>query len=1133
MLAVLGLAALFAWIGAELLAPPAGAIAPKPPGEPAPVAVADPGAADPGAARPAEADPTVRREAVPPPPADLPYTVTGVVLADPRARDLSALRVVAWRGRAGDSGGTIFNGMAGPSGLSQEPAFVLTGEPIADAALQPDGRFVLRSAERHLRLTVDHDLYVMPIPEIVHVPAASRTADVVLAPLLGGCLRGRLLGERAAEVGSVRLLLDADPMSVMRDTRLFLGAIAGIRRPAATPDADGCFVFRGVMTGCKLTLSATGKRAFGRTAQPPLEPGETRDVALAVRAAASLVVAVERQDGAPVERARVSIRPLQVTGLTAPQLATMYTTTGADGTCQFDSLAGERTRVEASAEGTTTETLDVDLLPGDEPARVRITLREGGVVTGTVVTPEGAPLADAGVGHQPSMDLPLIGDLGSQLGPDFLADLASGGVRSDAEGRFRLTGIADEGEFTVVASHRDYAAGVARGVRIGATGVRIAVSPLGALSGRAAAAEDGKPLDSFTVTLLRTAFLVLRMPVRQVTVADAADGAFALRGVSPGSYTLQITAEGRSEAQKDVDVKPGDLDAGTLQLPRAAAIAGTVRDEQGRPIAFAQVRRRLGAMADNPILAMFGGGSQQVHTDGEGRFRLAPLPPGRVQLLASAPGFATGRSERLQLAAGQQLDDLVIVLGHGGAIRGRLVVGPGQQADDYLLLVQEQATQATHTVDLAGDGTFTAKNLDPGQYNVQAMPQSLMRGFGGEVWRPGQALRLGDAMQKLADQVVSQRCAVRAGETTEVELDASDLGEGLRWTLRVEVGGRPLTDGIVEVVELAEQRLRGGILLQGSVTFGGMRPGAHRVQVRSGMTMAPIGPPQDVTLPSGRDSHSSTIALPGGELRGRVVDATSGDPLRHAVVRLLHAGRAEDDDPLGMALTDEAGEFRFPGLADGSYGLLAVDNVFAGREGTASRRDNVRVVSGQQSEPVELRALPAATASALVTDPSGAPIAGATVLCVDPDGHPLGALGIASTGPDGRAWFGGMPRGRARVVGRAPGRAPGASDVQEVANDRAVEFTLVLPSGARTVLQAFDRAGQPLAGAVLSARCNGGPWLPAMLLLEGRRADGGLELGRLGRGSWEFRVVHPSVGTLVQQRTIGDEASISVVIAPR
>ena len=86
---------------------------------------------------------------------------------------------------------------------------------------------------------------------------------------------------------------------------------------------------------------------------------------------------------------------------------------------------------------------------------------------------------------------------------------------------------------------------------------------------------------------------------------------------------------------------------------------------------------------------------------------------------------------------------------------------------------------------------------------------------------------------------------------------------------------------------------------------------------------------------------------------------------------------------------------------------------------------------------------------------------------------------------------------------------------------------------ARTVLRAVDAAGRTLRGATVTARWNDTPWLPSFLLVEATRADGAFELGRLGRGSWEFRVSHPGVGTLTHHRTIGNEAAVTIVVAPQ
>lgn len=1065
-------------------------------------------------------------------PADLPVAVAGVVLADPRSPDLTTMRVVAYAGQPEDARNVMLGGMSSGRGRIREPGFVLSGKPVASALVAANGRFELHAAERHLRITIEHELYVLPLPEIVHRPADHPAPDLVLAPLLGGCIRGRVLGDARDAETKVSLVYELDPMTVMRDSRLFLGTIVAGKRPGVPPEADGSFVFRGVLPGSALVLAASGPKGTGRCTEAALSPGETREVALPLRAAASLEVLVVDAAGAPVAKAGVGVRSALVNGTTAPQLLEQHGATGEDGRCRIEGLPAERSSVEASAKGRTGATTELELQPGADN-RVQLTVQDGGVVTGVVRGPDGAPVADAGVAHQPSSDLPMMGDMTSQLGSDVLSAIANEGVRTDAEGRFRLTGLADEGEFCVVAAHEGFAAGVVRGVKMGAVGVEVKLQTLGSVAGKAVAADDQHPLDTFSVALLRTSFLVLRTPVRQASIEKSADGTFALADVPPGAYTLQVSAEGRSDVLKDVEVKSAPLDVGAIALPRAASIAGTVKDEAGAPVPFALVRRRQGAMADNPMMAMFGGTSQSAYTDAQGHFRLAPLGPGKVQLLASAQGFASGRSERVPLEAGQQLEGVEILLGHGGSIRGRLVLGAGQQPDDFLLFVQEQGSQGTKTANVAADGTFVATDLDPGNYTVQAMPQGLMRAFGQQNWKPGQGMKFGNAFQKLTDHVVSQRCAVRAGETTEVVLDASEVAFGLRWTVRVEVGGKTAGSGLVEAVELDSGSVRVAMLQQGSAVFTGLHGGVHRVQVRSGMTMAPLGQPQEVTLPANATEHQSTLSLPGGELHGRVVDATSGEPLRSALVRLLHDGRAGDDDPLGMALTDEHGGFAFDGLAEGNYGLLAVDGVLGSREGTASRRDGIHVVPGQPGEPIELRAAPAATARAMVTTANGAPLAGATVLCVDAEGRPFGALGIATSGPDGRAVFGGMPRGQARVVGRAPGYAPAASELQDVSPDRPVEFALSLPTGARTTLSVFDKQGRPLASAAVTARCNGGPWLPTLLLVQGRTGEGGFDLGRLGAGSWEFQVVHPTVGTLRQQRTIGAEANVTVVIAEK
>lgn len=1067
------------------------------------------------------ADPTVQAPV---------YVVEGLVLGDRLRPDLSDMRVLAYSGDRGDRPGVQLPSFD-PNGAMPAPSFVISGDPIASAAVDSQGSFVMRAAQPHLRLTIEHDVYLMPMPDVVHVPDETRTAEVVLAPVLGACVRGRLFGERAPDIDGVRLMLEPDPMSMMRDPRLFLGAITS-SRSTATPDPDAAFEFRGVIPGAPFKLAASGKEAFGELAQPALVPGETREVALTVQNAASLEVRVVDSAGEPVPRARVAVAIADAAaGSMFGQLHQHSDRTDENGRCTIGSLAPARVNVEAMAAGYVGDETTVDLRAWPETNAAELTLGEGGVVTGTVFDPDGKPLADAWVAHQPSAEIPVIGDLASQLGPSMLAGIArESGVRTGADGRFRLPGLADDNEFLVVGAHDDYAASYASGVRMGDSDVEVTLVELGTVTGTVVTAANENPVPRFTVRIEKSLFLVMTNTVRTEFV-ESPDGSFRITAVPPGSYTAVFEAPGFAARRKDVTVgDAGDVDLGVIELYRGAVVAGTVRDDDGAPVRGALVRKRRGPMADNPFLAMFNGDTGSMRTDTEGRFRLESMPPGRVQLIASAEGYATGRSERIELTPGQQVDGLDISLDHGGTIEGRLLTGPGESPGDFMVLAQNQRSQVSIGADLAPDGTFVVRNLDPGTYIAQAMPYDLFDGIGGNQWRPGEGLDFGDMIEKIGGSIVQRRCTVRAGEVTEVELDAGDLIVGTRWTVRVEIAGTRLTTGIVEAVALEGGGVRASVLNGGRAVLSNVEPGPYRLQIRSGMTMAQIGAPQDVEFPAGKEEHTTTITLPGGEVRGRVVDAETGDPLRHALVRLIHEDAAEKDDPIGMALTDAEGNFAFPGLEDGRYGVVTAGHLDDRETGAASQR-GIDVVSGIPTREVELRSQPAASASAVITNESGVPVAGATALCVDRDGRPLGALGIATTGPDGRAWFGGMPRGEARVVARAPGLAPGASDLLQLDPNGSVEFSLILTGGARTTVQAVDRAGRPLNGATITARLGSGPWLPMMLLVE-RVGPGSYELGRLSPGSWEFRVQHPGTGTLTQRRVIGSEPAITVVVAP-
>lgn len=1105
-------------------------------------------AGDPGAAAPAEpgaAADSGRRPADPPTGGQPPgptFSVQGRVQAVPGVPILGA-RVLAYPGDPTDRRsllqgmfGALSRGPGGEADTDRPVWLRVAGDPLGTAEVAADGAFAMAGLpRRHLRLVLEHDFYGLHRPEPVQCDPDSRAAQVWLRPYLGGLVRGRVLWEGSPAGREIHLQLSPGGLLAMQDPQAFLGAVLTSIRDPAVSDQAGQFVFRAVPTGLLLQIFSADEHGAGRIGLTPLAPGETRETLLALIRPARLSVSVRGTDGRPIADARVTVRPSD--GVASSAVSNFERErTGAEGTCAFPGLVPGRFQVSAGAGGHVSANSTVNLNSGGEHT-VTLTLGTGGTVEGIVVDPDGQPVADAGVSHFPALEVPLLGDLFSNLGTDLMIrEARDAHCRTNAQGRFLLTGIEDPNPFHVVAAHPDFAGGAVGQVRSGDREVRIELRAAGAVTGRVVAAEDGQPLAQVEVEVAVPMFLALHRPVRQVTVAADAGGTFRIDDVPPGSFKIIARAEGRGEVSTGVQVEGrGTADVGDLRLPRAARVAGVVIDDAGQPVGNALVRVRQGGFLDNEILAsMMGSGG--VRTGGDGRFDLRDLAPGRITLLASAAGRASGRSPRLELAAGAALTDVEIVLGRGGTLVGRVLFPPGQRPDDWLVLAKElqSGNSPSATPDVAG--RFRIDGLDPGQYEVQALRPAAIEAIersSGE-WQPGRGVDLRAMANAITEGVVSQRCTVRSGDETEVVLDARDLGVGGRLTLRVLLGDRPLESGIVELTHLADGRLSTGMLDRGEVQFSGVSAGVLGVQVRGGLALTPIGERQHVEFPAGTERHTETLRLPGGELHGRVVDAGTGQPLRDVLVRLLRTDAAAgNDDPLGFALTDAEGMFRFLALPAGSYGVVAADEL-AARPGaeTAGILRGIQLTEGAVVRDLVLRAQAGARIRVRAQGPDGAPLSGALVTCVDPDGRPLVATLLAVTGPDGVVHLAGLPAGEARVVGRAPGLAPAVSDRIDLQPDQTADAILSLGTGTRVVLQPVDRQGRMLPGAALSARTAGGPWLPASLLLERVQPDGGLDLGRLSPGEWEFRIEHPTTGAFTLRRAIAGTAATLVCSPP-
>lgn len=131
---------------------------------------------------------------------------------------------------------------------------------------------------------------------------------------------------------------------------------------------------------------------------------------------------------------------------------------------------------------------------------------------------------------------------------------------------------------------------------------------------------DGTPVTEARVVVIDTHGDVV------ATTTTGPDGGYALLGLLPGRFTLQVSAYGHRPAAAPVDVGPSEATEHDVTLDPAGALAGTVRHGRtGRPVADARI-----TLLDTDGVPV----ATAVTTD-DGRYTLTDLAPGAYTLVAA------------------------------------------------------------------------------------------------------------------------------------------------------------------------------------------------------------------------------------------------------------------------------------------------------------------------------------------------------------------------------------------------------------------------------------------------------------------------------------------------------------------
>ncbi|RKH07664.1 carboxypeptidase-like regulatory domain-containing protein [Corallococcus carmarthensis] len=401
-------------------------------------------------------------------------------------------------------------------------------------------------------------------------------------------------------------------------------------------------------------------------------------------------------------------------------------------------------------------------------------------------------------------------------------------------------------------------------------------------------------------------------------------------------------------------------------------------------------------------------------TDPQGHVRLASRP-GRYLVAVRAPDRAPLLRDVVR-PLGESRTALQISLEPAQSLTGRTVVhGTNEPLPlvEVVLTAHSRELEAWQRADAPDDervfatsderGNFRVDGLTPGAYLLEARA-------------PGYA------------RVVLSRLRIPTEGPLTLALRLASVIEGFV----VDSKGQPAADAEVRVGDSASQAVTTGA--QGGFSVE-VEPGAHPLSARRGEESGALDLP--VLCVAGSTVRDVRIQLgPGAVLEGRVVEASSGQPVEGARVDVTLSG--SDSDP-GVAMSDAEGHFLVRGLAPGSYDA----NVTAPAYSPAIRR-GLTVRQGERF-PLEFKLSGTGAVEGQVRDRNGAAVAGARVSGVNRwsngmDGPPI----EARTDADGRYRLEGIATGRLSLSARHEGSTVGVIQFVTVeANQTArADFTL-------------------------------------------------------------------------------------------
>lgn len=753
-------------------------------------------------------------------------------------------------------------------------------------------------------------------------------------------------------------------------------------------------------------------------------------------------------------------------------------TTNENGDYVFEGVSSGAYLVAArgSADTLVTPSREVSYLR-DTTERVDISVQPAGTVHGTVVDPDGNPVADAEVAvsglfwrqTQRMQDAYIP----SQQFLIYLLNPIEESVEAGSTGEFTLAGLPPM-SYRVSAGADPWAQGEAIEEILDTTRVDLVLNRAGTLEGWV---EDdrGQPLAGAAVTIresfdMRRGFarMMDRGMSEPVEVTTDANGRFSVGRLTPGDYTVSSQLAGyRAAEARGVDVAAGESSEVVLTAETAGVITGVVRTQQGKPIADVEVRPRSANGNDWRRGRRGGGpwggrGSQNTRTNERGEFRLDTLSVGDYDI-----EFRHEEWARQTVTAATGGDPLDVALEAGLVVQGFVVDAEGQPIPQARVQLQQGRRDRRRT-ETDAQGQFRIAGLGEDECDLEISsrgyldhkaPVDPLQGELGQI-EMGKAIVLAGVVLD-PDGNLLAGARVRA-QAEQPEDDRDQMREGRRGGRdrgragRGDRGGRPRFGGRFGRTASA------GDWTDAEGRFEVQLPqGDGDWSVTASYRGLVDGKIEGLRV-TGADIDGLSINLDRGALIQGKITAPGGAPVANANVTLRNNDSRGWRGMPGVARSDVDGYYQLPGLDAGSFELRVQAEGFANFESELE-------IDARRSVPFDVV------------------LERETILLgqvLDEAGNPVPSARVRVRADEGRNRFGrGDVNGAFEVGGLGRGLVDVTVDAEGFETWRGTEIDPTQGALSVVMIQAYNfvgvvidqETGEPVANATVSARSTAEP----------------------------------------------------------